>query len=379
MKNTSENHLHIISFDIPFPANYGGVIDVFYKLKHLHNQGIKVILHCYRYGNRHVEAELLKFCQEVHYYDRKSGFFQQLSITPFIVKSRTNDLLLKNLMADDYPILFEGLHSCGYLDHPALHNRFKVYRESNIEHHYYQHLAKSTSRFSEKIFFTVESIRLRLFQNKLQYANLMLTVSKADTDYLKVQFPHKNIQYLPSFHPNDSITSVQGKGDYALYHGKLSVAENLIAAEYLIKEVFAQNSHQFIIAGMNPPRELKKLVSLHKNVELIENPVDETLFSLIANAHINVLVTFQPTGLKLKLLNTLFKGRFCLVNPAMLAGTDLRSFCEVAENTQEMVQMIENLFSRNFDVNEIAKRRNLLSAGFSNAENAKKLTELIFG
>ena len=31
----TENHLHIISFDVPYPANYGGVIDVFYRVKAL--------------------------------------------------------------------------------------------------------------------------------------------------------------------------------------------------------------------------------------------------------------------------------------------------------------------------------------------------------
>ena len=27
MNNTSDKHLHIVSFDVPYPANYGGVID----------------------------------------------------------------------------------------------------------------------------------------------------------------------------------------------------------------------------------------------------------------------------------------------------------------------------------------------------------------
>jgi hypothetical protein len=45
-----EKHLHIISFDVPYPANYGGVIDVFYKLKNLHKAGVKIILHCFEYG-----------------------------------------------------------------------------------------------------------------------------------------------------------------------------------------------------------------------------------------------------------------------------------------------------------------------------------------
>ena len=35
---------------MPYPPNYGGVIDVFYKIKSLHAIGIKIILHCFKYG-----------------------------------------------------------------------------------------------------------------------------------------------------------------------------------------------------------------------------------------------------------------------------------------------------------------------------------------
>ena len=48
----SDLHLHIISFDIPYPANYGGVIDVYYKAKALSEKGVKVHLHCFQYGRK---------------------------------------------------------------------------------------------------------------------------------------------------------------------------------------------------------------------------------------------------------------------------------------------------------------------------------------
>ena len=43
-------HLHIVSFDVPYPPDYGGAIDVYYKLKALHEEGIKIYLHCFEYG-----------------------------------------------------------------------------------------------------------------------------------------------------------------------------------------------------------------------------------------------------------------------------------------------------------------------------------------
>ena len=47
---TSGKDIHIVSFNVPYPADYGGVIDVYYKLKALAALGIRVHLHCYQYG-----------------------------------------------------------------------------------------------------------------------------------------------------------------------------------------------------------------------------------------------------------------------------------------------------------------------------------------
>ena len=56
--------LHIVSFDNPYPPNYGGVIDVFYKLKHLHASGVKIYLHAFEYGRKPAK-ELNQFCEKV--------------------------------------------------------------------------------------------------------------------------------------------------------------------------------------------------------------------------------------------------------------------------------------------------------------------------
>lgn len=146
-----DNHLHIVAFSIPFPANYGGVIDVFYKLKALHKAGIKIHLHCYQY-DRPEAPELNAYCESVNYYPRKTGFKSQLSLKPYIVESRQSESLLKNLLSDNFPILFEGLHSCFYLNHKSLQGRTLIYRESNIEHNYYFNLFKSEKNIGRKAF-----------------------------------------------------------------------------------------------------------------------------------------------------------------------------------------------------------------------------------
>ena len=82
-----DRHLNIVSFSIPFPANYGGVIDIFYKLKALHWAGIKIHLHCFQYDRPEAE-ELNAYCETVNYYQRKTGLSAQFSLKPYIVESR---------------------------------------------------------------------------------------------------------------------------------------------------------------------------------------------------------------------------------------------------------------------------------------------------
>lgn len=372
-----DQHFHIVSFDVPYPANYGGVIDVYYKLVALKKAGLKIHLHCFDYG-RGEAKQLEEHCEEIFYYPRKTGVSANLSLVPYIVNSRKSEQLIQNLLKDEYPILFEGLHSCFYLNDKRLKNRFKIYRESNIEHHYYYHLFKSEKKPLKKIFFLSESWRLRHFQKTLKYADLMLVVSQSDTDYLSKHFPNKQVIYLPSFHPNDDFTVVPGKGDYILYHGKLSVTENYNAAEYLIRNIFNKSPHKLIIAGMDPPEHLVKLCKLHDNVQLIVNPEDDEMFSLIQNAQANILITFQATGLKLKLLNTLYKGRFCIVNPAMVQGTGLGELCLVADKDAEMRKVIDDVFTKTFDISEVENRRRLLIKNYSNTENSRKLIAMVF-
>jgi hypothetical protein len=368
--------IHIVAFNVPYPANYGGVIDVFHKIKYLHQLGVKIYLHCFEYG-REEAPELEKLCEKVIYYPRKKGLLYSLHYLPFIVLTRKSELLIQNLLKDNYPIILEGLHCCYLLNDERLKNRFKVFRESNIEHEYYYHLFKSERRLHQKIFYLLESMKLKLFEKIVSHSQLMLIVSQSDTEYFKANYPKNNVVYLPSFHPNDSVSSLPGKGSYVLYHGNLEVAENYQAAQYILTEIAADVPNNFIIAGLNPPDNLIKLAAKYKNVKLITNPSEEEMLNLVQNAQLNLLLTFQATGLKLKLLNVLYSGRFCLVNNEMLSGTGLEKLCIIANQPDEIKTKIAKLFELDFTANEIVERELELQENYSNATNAAKLIRLL--
>lgn len=374
----SDKHLHIVAFDVPFPPNYGGVIDVYYKIKELYNKGIKIHLHISEYPGRERAPELESFCESVLYYPRLTGMKSAFSIQPYIVKSRRSPEMIENLLKDNYPIIFEGLHSCFFIDDPRLKNRLLIYRESNIEHHYYFNLFKAEHHWGKKAYFLVESIKLLIFQKKLSHADIMLAVSNSDSDYLKRNFPTKEVYFLPSFHANSDVNSIKGRGDYILYHGNIEVPENEVAASYLIRKVFFNSRHKLIIAGMNPPKSIYQLASTNKNLEIIANPDEEVMFNLIRNAQANILVTFQGSGLKLKLLNTLYNGRFCIVNPTMLIGTNLDELCIIGNNSDELSRIIDEIAEKEFTQDIVSKREEILKRNFSNIVNADRMIDIIF-
>jgi hypothetical protein len=370
------SHLHIISFDIPFPANYGGVIDVFYKIRALHRAGVVIHLHCFEY-NREPATELEKYCVSVYYYPRKTGLRYNFGLKPYIVASRMSETLVKNLLNDTHPILFEGLHTCGIMSDTRLNNRFLIYRESNIEHHYYYHLFKAEKNPGKKLYFLAESLKLKLFQRILKHASVMLAVSMDDTNYLAAALPDKKVVYLPSFHRDDEVNILPGKGTYALYQGKLSVPENSLAVEYLITEIWEDHFPTLLIAGLDPPDWLIRQAAKHPNIRIIPNPSDEEMFRLIREAQVNVMVTFQPTGLKLKLLNALFNGRFCLVNPDMVAGTSLETLCNIAVGAEDFKKEVQQIFSSEFTNNQIINRETLLQEHYSNQNNCQLLLKIL--
>jgi len=373
--NETDYHLHIIAFDVPYPANYGGVIDVFYRVKALSEAGVKVHLHCFEYGRG--KQEVLKRCHEVKYYKRDTSFTKQLSLTPFIVNTRRCEELMNDLMKDDYPIFCEGLHTTAVLTDRRLKNRKIYVRAHNVEHDYYRGLGDSERIGWKKLFYLAEAWKLRRYEPVLKKATGVFAISQQDADYFAKRY--NNVILVPGFNSADSVCSETGRGEYVLYHGNLSVRENEEAAKWLIENVFAELNLRCIVAGLNPSEKLQKFAEKHSNVTLVANPDDAEMIDLLRQAQVNILVTNQPTGLKLKLLNALYNGRFCLVNSNMVKGTSLDDLCVVADEPEQMIAEIKRLMEEDFTEEDIDSRNDTLMRMYRNEENAQKIIGKIFG
>ncbi len=282
--------------------------------------------------------------------------------------------MLQNLSGDKYPVLFEGLHCCYYLDHPLLKGKQKLVRMHNIEHKYYEYLSKAALNFKNSIYFQIESIKLKRFEKVLSFADHILAISISDYDYFNRKYG-KTI-HARAFHANNIISSKEGKGDFILIHGNLEVEENKSAILYCLRNIFKSIDFPVVIAGKNPGNQLKAEIASHENIVLVESPDESEMDRLQNEAHIHLCYTFQASGIKLKLLNSLYKGRFVVANPLMTEGSGLNKIVEIGNSDSELVKIIKRLINTNFDSGLISTREAILKE-YNTKRNADKIIELL--
>ena len=376
---SEKQKIHIISFQVPYPADYGGAIDVYYKAKALKKQGYSITLHTFAYKGRGYDNALLEIADEVFLYKRHTGISSLLSKKPYIVKSRQSKELLENLLKDNAPILFEGAHTTDLLSSPLLKGRKKFVRTHNVESEYYRHLAAASHSVLKKLFYLSESYKLSRYEPTLKEADILFAITAKDKKNLEKICPQTRIELLPCFHSGTfTCTNAEevGKGDYVLYNGNLSVEENIKAAQFLIEEVAPlTNGSEWIIAGRTPSKQITKAAEKAGNVKIIADPTHEEMARLINQAAANVLITFQATGIKLKLLNTLYNGGYCIANDKMVESSKLEDLCIIANDAKEIAAAVDKAKSKKIDKEEIERRKQRLLEIYDNDKNILTLTK----
>jgi hypothetical protein len=256
-------------------------------------------------------------------------------------------------------------------------NRKVFLRLHNVESVYYSQLFQYEKKIFRKIYFLNESVFLNKHEKRLPDKLPVFSVSQSDADHYSDYLKKTNVKYLPVFIPDTEVKGLAGIGDYCLYHGNLAIAENEKAAIWLLKKVFSKINFPFIIAGRNPSIRLQRQVQKIKNAGIMANPSEIEMDELVAKAQIHVLPSFNNTGVKLKLINALYKGRHCVVNEAAVEGSGLDAACHIGTNAVAFASIITQLYHLPFR-EEINLRKKLLPAIFDNQKNVRQLIQWIW-
>ena len=182
--------------------------------------------------------------------------------------------------------------------------------------------------------------------------------------------------YIPAFHDTERHTELVSSEKQLLYHGNLSVSENVGAALFLIK-VYQNTPNRLVIASSYSNNEVETEIEKYANIHFHPLQASEDLYPLFETSHINVLPTFQNTGIKLKLLNTLYQGKFIIANDYMVKDTGLESLCERANTKKEFLEKTKLLFKKEFTKSIIEEREETMKELHPIA-GAQKMIEIIF-
>lgn len=364
--------LHIVSFDNPYPPVYGGTIEVYFKIKALHELGYTIYLHCFTRRTTSADTALSALVAEVYFYKVGYSAFHLLSSLPFSVISRNHKSLVDNILKVEAPILYESLRTTLSVNDIRLQGFKKILRMHNIEHNYHAGIAKSENSLIKKLLNRIESRRFRKYENIIAKFDALLTLSEHEQDYANRKYGKS--YYVPVFHGNAKVTHLDGIGNYALYHGDLTIADNKKTACFLI-DIFKKIEYQLVIASGTNEEFVKNLIGQSDDIKFVQLKDFEHLKQLLNDAHINLLWSFQRSGTKLKVINTLFHSRHCIVNDNIIDDPEVLPLCNIANTKEELVRSINEIKCQPFE--HYHQRAEVLENYFSDNHNALKINAII--
>jgi glycosyltransferase involved in cell wall biosynthesis len=270
------------------------------------------------------------------------------------------------------------LHTTGSLLDKRIRNLITYYRHSNIEHRYYQGLARDEKNILKKIYFYAEAMKLYFYEKTIRYTRGIFAVHENDADYFRKNYSVP-VYFIPSFHPFGKLKIKEGKGEYVLFHGNFTVNENIRVAEWILKHLAADLPEiPFVFAGKEPSPEFIEECMKYANVTVESNPANAEMENLISDAHINLVFSFNPEGLKLKMLYSLYLGRFVLISVGLLGTNTV--ICDAgvyAVNVSEpsiIIKKIKYLFDECFTSDMLLSREKFVEK-WSNEKSGRNLLE----
>jgi len=365
--------LHVVCFNNPYPPSYGGTIEVYFKIKALHEVGFAIYLHCFTREIPPSTTELNTLVEEVYFYKVSYNPLHLFSSLPLSVISRNHKDLVSNITKVEAPILYESLRTTLSIHDARLKGYKKILRLHNIEQDYHSGIAKSEKNLIKKGLNWLEGKKYERYENVISNFDKVYTLSIYENDYINKKF--HNAVYVPVFHGNERAERLTGVGKYAFYHGDLETADNRKAAGFLI-EIFKEiKNYPLVIASGTNEQYINTLIGNAQNISFIKLKDFSHLKQLLNDAHINLIWSFQRSGTKLKLINSLFHSRYCIINDNIVDDPVVSGLCIYANSKEGIIESLNNLRDRSYaDSNH---RAEILESYLNDIQNAKQISALL--
>lgn len=373
-----DRQLHIVTHQVPYPADTDIAHDTLFAIRAFASAGIKVHLHCYA-CEREEQTTLNQVCHKINYYPRNRGQKGLGWAVPHMVSSRASSALVNRLNADDYPIVFMGLHSVYPLLQKGYHPTRKVLvRLNRLESTHHRELARITPWGIHKLYYAIESLRCAILEKKIIKSQNVIASSNELVEAIKKRYGKQRVLYIPEFRGMTPVYFEEGKGGFCLFHGNLAERENEYAAHWLLEHVFNTIEIPFVIAGNRPSTTLEQAAHLRMHTCLVADPSEKELMDLIKKAQVNLMPSFIGSSNKLGIMKALALGRHVLTNTKAVHHRNLSAVCEVAADPASFCKAISVLFEQEFTEDKQTSREAFLNSAFHDEESLREMIKMLY-
>ncbi len=366
-------HLHIVTPEIPYPANAPILSDVFFMLKALSESGVKIHLHCFSDPSVN-KGNLEEYCANIHFYDRDLTKISFKIDLPYNVSTRANQKLCDKLNEDDYPVLFLGLNTTYSIYSNQIDTKRKVaVRYNRNESNYYQDLAAIVPWRGKKMHYQIESWRFKNYLKKIVAEKITCFATDKLSTLISTPRKEASVIPLPIFTGFPGLFHHQGKGNFCLFHGRLSDRETEYAALWLLEHVFNTVEIPFVIAGSNPSPELERAAHVRNHTCLVSDPGEKEMMELIKKAQVVVSPSFIQIEDPEHLIQSLSLGRHVLINPKSTKDKKARAISHLAKTPEEFIEKTQLLFETEFTEEEKFSRQPFLHEKYQDETGLSQL------
>jgi glycosyltransferase involved in cell wall biosynthesis len=322
--------------EMPYPANTGGRLVLYHRLKYMSQRGHKIHLYatCKDSVSDEDMAVVTAMCSEVKLYDREStktesAFVSLMSGKPFAVQNRffpDIDESIRDLHPDwiicEFPQMLMNLS-------PETCSKVRVVLEQhNIEWETTLSIADSFSGLTfGKMAHRREGKALYKYERALykkRPVDIMTFVSEKDCKRFRFECSARKVSARPGgsdyFSPHDRL------GHNVMFLANFSYEPNSHGALWLAREVMPSvfkeiPDAKLLLVGKEPTSEMRALAE--EDSRIVVTGTVESLNEWYAKSDVVAIPIFEGGGIKMKALEAASAGRPIVASSPALIGTDL--------------------------------------------------------
>lgn len=330
--------------DCPYPANTGGRIAIWKRIEYMAKRN-----EIYLYTiiddkqDRNGRDEMLKYCKEVRFYERRKVtplFLLSCLFAPYPAISRWNRQMKQDIQRKyreekiDY-IIVDFPQMLGVLPGEVRNTGKIILHQHNMEYKVAGDIAKTIKNPVLKCIHSYSAARLKAYERscyKQDYIWLYTFVSESDMEAFSRQYKKTNL-YLMPIGADLNVLPVQAAAKNIVFIGKMSYEPNIEGALWFIENCWADVKRQvpeaaLYFVGKDPADKIIKAAAGRTDVYVTGTvPSVEEYYQ---KAALVIVPLRTGGGVKVKLLEALGYGKIVVSTSKGIEGTSFQPQIDVA-------------------------------------------------